>query len=82
MLDEHKNEGASNITVLSKTLDALHILFVYKVDYLTNVTKPGYVRCKVLSAGDYDFWESPVEKYRRSGETYCFHFQEGNLLWR
>jgi hypothetical protein len=55
LLHEHKNEGASNITVLSKTLDAPHILFVYKVDYLTNVTKPGSVRGKVLSAGDCDF---------------------------
>jgi len=51
LLHKYKSEGAPNITVLSKTLDALHILFIYKVDYLTNVTEPGYVRCEVLSAG-------------------------------
>lgn len=36
--------------MLTKTLDALHILFIYKVDYLTNVTEHAYVRCEVVSA--------------------------------
>jgi hypothetical protein len=41
--------------VLNKALDALNILFIYKVDYLTNVIEPGYMTCEVLSAMTIDF---------------------------